>query len=86
MPSLSHPVAQPPDVRERKVELPERARVPGRPGQEWASAGCSPAGCFLGVTPLCTMGFDPVSLRMRLVSVHPGIGIDEVRDATELST
>jgi glutaconate CoA-transferase subunit B len=28
------------------------------------------------------MDFDPVSLRMRLVSVHPGVEIDEVRDAT----
>jgi glutaconate CoA-transferase subunit B len=40
------------------------------------------AGPALVVTPLCTMGFDPENLRMRLVSTHPGVGIDEVRDAT----
>jgi acyl CoA:acetate/3-ketoacid CoA transferase beta subunit len=28
------------------------------------------------------MGFDPESLRMRLVSVHPGVELDEVREAT----
>jgi acyl CoA:acetate/3-ketoacid CoA transferase beta subunit len=28
------------------------------------------------------MGFDPESLRMRLVSVHPGVEIDQVREAT----
>lgn len=49
---------------------------------EWASAGLSGGGPALVVTPLCTMGFDPESLRMRLVSVHPGVEIDEVRDAT----
>jgi glutaconate CoA-transferase subunit B len=49
---------------------------------EWAAAGVSGGGPALVVTPLCTMGFDPVSLRMRLVSVHPGVDIDEVAEAT----
>lgn len=49
---------------------------------EWASAGLSGGGPALVVTPLCTMGFDPDSLRMRLVSVHPGVEVDQVRDAT----
>jgi glutaconate CoA-transferase, subunit B len=49
---------------------------------EWAAAGLSGGGPALVVTPLCTMGFDAHSLRMRLVSVHPGVQIDEVRDAT----
>jgi len=49
---------------------------------EWASAGLSGGGPALVVTPLCTMGFDPESLRMRLVSVHPGVEVDEVRAAT----
>jgi glutaconate CoA-transferase subunit B len=53
----------------------------GGPDQ-WASAGLSGGGPALVVTPLCTMDFDPDSLRMRLVSVHPGVEIDEVRKAT----
>jgi glutaconate CoA-transferase subunit B len=53
----------------------------GGPAQ-WASAGLSGGGPALVVTPLCTMGFDPDSLRMRLVSVHPGVEVDQVRQAT----
>jgi len=49
---------------------------------DWASAGLSGGGPALVVTPLCTMDFDPVSLRMRLVSVHPGVEVDQVRNAT----
>jgi glutaconate CoA-transferase subunit B len=49
---------------------------------EYASAGLSGGGPALVVTPLCTMDFDPESLRMRLVSTHPGVEVDEVRKAT----
>ena len=49
---------------------------------DWVAAGLSGGGPALVVTPLCTMGFDPESLRMRLVSVHPGVEIDQVREAT----
>jgi glutaconate CoA-transferase subunit B len=34
------------------------------------------------VTNLCTMDFEPRSKAMRLVSLHPGVGLDQVRDAT----
>jgi glutaconate CoA-transferase subunit B len=50
--------------------------------QDWASAGLSGGGPALVVTPLCTMDFDPQTLRMRLVSTHPGVEVDHVREAT----
>lgn len=34
------------------------------------------------VTPLCVMDFEEESRRMRLKSVHPGVTVEEVRDAT----
>jgi glutaconate CoA-transferase subunit B len=34
------------------------------------------------ITPLAVLDFEPVSKRMRLCSVHPGIAVDEVRDRT----
>jgi len=41
-----------------------------------------PGGPLLCVTNLCVMDFEPVSKRMRLKSVHPGVSVDEVRKAT----
>jgi glutaconate CoA-transferase subunit B len=29
------------------------------------------------------MDFEPASLRMRVVSLHPGVGLDDVRAATD---
>lgn len=65
----------------------ERVDFLGGPGflggpAEFAAARLSGGGPAFVVTPLCTMDFDPESLRMRLVSLHPGVGIEEVRDAT----
>ncbi len=36
----------------------------------------------LVVTPLATMDFDPVTRRLRLASVHPGVSAEEVRAQT----
>lgn len=36
----------------------------------------------LVVTPLATMDFDPESRWMRLASTHPGVSVEEVREAT----
>jgi glutaconate CoA-transferase subunit B len=41
-----------------------------------------PGGPRLIITPLCVFGFDPVSSRARLASIHPGTDVDEVRAAT----
>jgi acyl CoA:acetate/3-ketoacid CoA transferase beta subunit len=49
-------------------------------------AGLGRAGRFHAVrhvvTNLCVMDFEPTSHRMRLVSVHPGVSIDDVLAAT----
>ncbi len=36
----------------------------------------------LVVTPLATMDFDPETRRMRLASTHPGVTVEQVREAT----
>jgi glutaconate CoA-transferase, subunit B len=41
-----------------------------------------PGGPLLAVTNLCVMDFAPDTRRMRLRSVHPGVGVDDVRAAT----
>ena len=51
--------------------------------KEWSAAGLPGGGPALVVTPLCTMDFEPTSLRMRVVSLHPGVALDDVRDATD---
>lgn len=48
----------------------------------WKEANLPGGGPQLVVTPLCTMGFNPDSLRMRLETVHPGVEVDKVREAT----
>jgi glutaconate CoA-transferase, subunit B len=39
-------------------------------------------GPSLIVTPLCTMDFDPSTHRARLATLHPGVALDQVLDAT----
>lgn len=41
-----------------------------------------PGGPRLCVTNLCVMDFEPVSKRMRLRSVHPGVTVEQVTEAT----
>jgi glutaconate CoA-transferase, subunit B len=42
-------------------------------------------GPSLIVTPLCTMDFDPSSHRARLATLHPGVTLDQVLEATGFS-
>lgn len=49
---------------------------------DWKAADLPGGGPQLVITPLCTMGFDPDSLRMRLETVHPGVEVEQVRAAT----
>ncbi len=49
---------------------------------EWKASGLPGGGPQLVVTPLCTMGFDSETLRMRLETVHPGVDVEQVRAAT----
>jgi glutaconate CoA-transferase subunit B len=45
-------------------------------------AGLHGGGPSLIVTPLCTMDFDPETHRARLASLHPGVTLDQVLEAT----
>ena len=65
----------------------ERVDFLGGPGfldgpHSWVEAGLPGGGPAAVVTPLGTMDFDPATLRMRLRSVHPGIHVDQVVEAT----
>ena len=65
----------------------ERVDFLGGPGlldgpASWTTAGLLGGGPAAVVTPLCTMDFDEKTLRMRLRSVHPGVEVDQVLDAT----
>lgn len=52
---------------------------PSSPAEERSYRGDGPS---LVVTPLATLDFDPADHRMRLATVHPGVGEDEVQAAT----
>lgn len=63
-------------------------RLDFRSGLGWGDGGDHrarlglPGGPRLCVTNLCVFDFHPVSRSMRLASVHPGVSVDDVRDAT----
>ena len=50
--------------------------------ERWRAAHHSGHGPALVVTPLCTMDFDPVSMRARIRTVHPGVTPAQVQEAT----
>ena len=50
--------------------------------EQWRGKSWPGSGPALVVTPLATMDFDPDSLRMRLVSVHGGVEMEQVLEAT----
>lgn len=50
--------------------------------KSWRASNLPGGGPALVVTPLCTMDFDPETLRARLASVHPGVEVAEVRAQT----
>jgi glutaconate CoA-transferase subunit B len=62
------------------VEKVDFVSGPGYLGgpEAWRAAGLPGGGPALVVTPLCTMDFDPGTLRARLRSLHPGVGADQV--------
>lgn len=49
---------------------------------EWRARRRSGNGPALIVTPLCTMDFDPATLRARVRTLHPGVSLQQVREAT----
>lgn len=61
------------------VERVDFVSGPGFPTGPPRLHGGGPA---LIVTPLCTMDFDPETHRARLASLHPGVSLDQVVDAT----
>ncbi|HCU94103.1 MAG TPA: hypothetical protein DHU96_15810 [Actinobacteria bacterium] len=66
------------------VEKVDFVSGPGYLGgpRSWRAARLPGGGPALVVTPLCTMDFDPVTLRARLRSVHPGVDAGQVRAGT----
>jgi glutaconate CoA-transferase, subunit B len=52
------------------------------PGFSHGHAGLPGGGPSLIVTPLCTMDFDPATRRARLATLHPGVTVDQVLEAT----
>ena len=63
-------------------------RLDFRSGMGWGDGGDHrerlglPGGPQLCVTNLCVFDFEPVSKRMRLRSVHPGVAVEQVVEAT----
>jgi len=60
----------------------ERVDFVSGPGFTADRARPEGGGPSMVVTPLCTMDFDPVTQRARLMSIHPGVTLTEVLDAT----
>jgi glutaconate CoA-transferase subunit B len=52
------------------------------PGFQSGQSRLPGGGPSLIVTPLCTMDFDPDTHRARLATLHPGVSVDQVLDAT----
>src|SRR5262245_42877438 len=71
--------------RRRFVDKLDFLTTPGYltgPGAREA-AGLPPGtGPFRVITELAVMGFDPVSKRMQVLSLHPGVGMEQVGQAT----
>jgi glutaconate CoA-transferase, subunit B len=61
------------------VERVDFVSGPGYPADPAQLPGGGPS---LIVTPLCTMDFDPGSHLARLASLHPGVTLDQVLEAT----
>lgn len=67
------------------VERVDFVSGPGHPAGPGERRRYRKQGPALVITPLATLDFDPVHLRMRLASVHPGVGINTVRASTGFS-
>lgn len=70
--------------KRRFVETVDFVTSPGflNGGTSRRDSGLLAGGAYRVVTDLAIMGFDEVSKRMKIVALHTGIGIDEVRDNT----
>ncbi len=64
------------------VERVDFVSGPGHPADPSQDRPYRKEGPSLVVTPLATMDFDPATRRMRLRSVHPGVTVAAVREAT----
>ena len=60
----------------------ERVDFVSGPGFPAGPGGLPGGGPSLIVTPLCTMDFDPGTHLARLASLHPGVTVDQVLEAT----
>lgn len=64
------------------IEKVDFVSGPGHPATPEQDRPYRQEGPSLVVTPLATMDFDPQSRRMRLASVHPGVTVHQVVEAT----
>ena len=60
----------------------ERVDFVSGPGFPAGPGGLPGGGPSLIVTPLCTMDFDPGTHRARLATLHPGVTLEQVLEAT----
>lgn len=77
--SLLYTAAHSPRTFVERVDFVSGPGHPSGPGEERAYRQEGPS---LVVTPLATMDFAPGSRRMRLATVHPGVGVADVQAAT----
>ena len=70
--------------KRRFVEKVDFITSPGfiRGGTSRHDAGLLAGGMYRVVTDLAVMGFDEVSRRMEVLSLHPGVTLEEVKDNT----
>ncbi len=75
-------------ARHDKAKLPERVSFITTPGYINGPGAREEAGLprgtgpFRVITNLALMGFDDETCRMKLISVHPGVTVDQVRENT----
>lgn len=75
-------------ARHDKAKLPERVSFITTPGYIDGPGAREKAGLPVGtgpfrvITNLALMGFDEVTCKMKLISVHPGVTVDEVVENT----
>lgn len=70
--------------KRRFVERVDFITSPGfiEGGSSRSECGLPAGGMYRVVTDLAVMGFDPESRRMKVLALHPGVSMEEVRDNT----
>jgi len=82
--SLAHVIVAMKHEKRRFVERVQFVTSPGylQGGTSRRAAGLLAGGPEVIITDLAEMGFDPLSKRMRIEALHPGVSVDEVKANT----